>query len=60
MMLGSSRQTVTTAASALQAARLIKYRRGMITIIDRRGLESASCECYRVSRALLSSAFGRG
>lgn len=47
-MLGVRRPSVTIAAGTLQKAGLIKYTRGRIAIIDRRGLEEASCECYRV------------
>jgi len=32
----------------MQAAGLISYRRGKILVIDRRGLEKASCECYAI------------
>ncbi len=48
MMLGVTRPSVSTAAGALRAAGLIKYSRGIVTILDRDGLESASCECYRI------------
>jgi CRP-like cAMP-binding protein len=52
-MLGSRRATVSVSASVLQHAGLIRYSRGHLTIVDRAGLEQASCECYRViSRAL--------
>ena len=52
-MLGSRRATVTLAAGLLQAAGLIRYQRGRVTIVDRTGLESVSCECYGVIRAAL-------
>lgn len=47
MMLGSTRPTVTVVAGTLQKAGFIKYVHGQITILDRAGLEGASCECYR-------------
>jgi CRP-like cAMP-binding protein len=47
-MLGTRRASVTVAAGILQKAGLITYTRGMVTIEDRDGLESASCECYTV------------
>jgi CRP-like cAMP-binding protein len=46
-MLGTRRSSVTVAASILQTAGLIKYRRGQVNIVDRQGLEAAACECYR-------------
>jgi CRP-like cAMP-binding protein len=46
MMLGSTRPTVTVVAGTLQKAGLIKYVHGHMTILDRAGLETASCECY--------------
>ena len=47
-MLGVSRPSVGTSAIALQRAKLVSYRRGQMTILDRRGLELASCECYAI------------
>jgi CRP-like cAMP-binding protein len=49
-MLGVRRPSVTVVAGILQQAGFIRYRRGMVQITDRRGLEEASCECYRVLR----------
>jgi CRP-like cAMP-binding protein len=47
-MLGVCRPTVTAVAGTLQKAGLISYHRGRITVLDRKGLEAASCECYEV------------
>ena len=49
-MLGVQRTTVTAVARALQAAGLIQYRRGVVDILDRAGLEAIACECYGAVR----------
>ena len=48
--LGVRREGITEAARRLQASGLIAYRRGRITVIDRRGVEAACCECYSAMR----------
>jgi CRP-like cAMP-binding protein len=57
-MLGVRRASVTVAAGMLQRAGLIRYSRGKITIVDRQGLEQASCECYRVVRERYTRTMG--
>jgi CRP-like cAMP-binding protein len=59
MMLGASRPTVTIAAGTLQKAGSMTYHRGRVTIVNRKKLESASCECYRAATALLANAIRR-
>jgi len=55
-MLGVHRPAVSIAAGALQQAGFIRYRRGHVTIVDADGLESASCECYRVAMGQINGA----
>ena len=52
-MLGVRRTGVTEVAGNLQRAGLIRYSRGRVEILDRKGLEAAACECFRVIRAAL-------
>ena len=56
-MLGVRRVGVTEAASALQQRGLISYARGVLTIRDRKGLERASCGCYRADLSAYEGAF---
>jgi CRP-like cAMP-binding protein len=50
-MLGVRRTSVTLIAHTLQKTGLIRYSRGKIEILDRRGVEECSCECYEVLRS---------
>jgi CRP-like cAMP-binding protein len=58
-MLGGRRESVTVAAGRLQDAGLIHYCRGRISILDRNGLESNVCECYRIVEEEVDRLFGR-
>lgn len=49
-ILSARRSGVTVIAGTLQRAGLISYQRGQITILDRKGLEKAACECYAIVR----------
>ena len=57
-MLGARRSTVSVSAGILQRAGLIRYTRGHVTIVDREGLESVSCECYDVIKRELDGVAG--
>ncbi|MEO8431638.1 MAG: Crp/Fnr family transcriptional regulator [Acidobacteriota bacterium] len=50
MMLGVRRATVTVVAGELRSRNLISYKKAVIRIVDREGLEEAACECYAVLR----------
>lgn len=57
-MLGVRRAGVTLAMRALQDEGLVRYTRGHVTIVDRAGIERASCECYRVVSAYFTRLLG--
>jgi len=57
-MLGVRRQTVSVVAGTLQKAGLIHYRRGVLRVLDRPGLEDACCECYRVMKGYSDQTMG--
>ena len=47
-VMGVNRTSISLAAQSMQHKGLIGYRRGKMTVLDRRGLEEAACECYLV------------
>ena len=53
-MLGSRRSTITGIAGELQSKSIIEYVRGRVRILDRHKLKSVACECYPITKALLS------
>jgi CRP-like cAMP-binding protein len=58
-MLGVRRVGVTKAARALEKQGLIEYNRGEIGILDGKGLETASCKCYREGKATYDRMLGK-
>lgn len=57
-MLGVRRVGITNAAGDLQKRKLLSYTRGEITILNRAGLEKASCSCYQASKNAYESVLG--
>lgn len=58
-MLGVRRATVNVATGMLKQAGFIQYVRGKLTVIDRAGLESAACECYKAMVKVYDSVSGQ-
>ena len=58
-MLGVHRPSVSLIARGFQQLGLIRYTRGLVTVLDRAGLEEASCECYAVVRKRFEQAMGQ-
>ena len=57
-MLGVRRVGVTNAASALQKNGLVSYSRGNIRVLDRAGLEAATCSCYQAAKKTYEQVLG--
>lgn len=57
-MLGVRRTAVSITANSFQKAGLISYKRGLVTIMDRPGLEAAACECYENNCRQFDKLFG--
>ncbi len=57
-LLGVRRVGITKAANSLQQQKLIRYRRGDITILDRAGLEAVSCGCYQTEKETYENILG--
>jgi CRP-like cAMP-binding protein len=58
-MLGVRRTSVSGSANKLQEEGLISYKRGIIQILDRKGLEKSACECYAAVRSAIADAMPR-
>ena len=58
LMLGVRRAGVTVAMGALQGARIVRYSRGRVEVLDRQQLEEASCGCYHITRTALDRLLG--
>ncbi|SNT35609.1 cAMP-binding domain of CRP or a regulatory subunit of cAMP-dependent protein kinases [Noviherbaspirillum humi] len=59
-MLGVQRPSVSVVASVLQRAGIIDYKRGKVQILDRKGLEETSCECYGIVQGQFARLLGKG
>ena len=57
-MLGVRREGITRAAGELQQRALISYHRGMISVLDRPGLEAAACGCYAADQLAYEALLG--
>jgi CRP-like cAMP-binding protein len=57
-LLGVRRQTVSLIAGTLQRAGFLSYRRGILRVLDREGLQSACCECYQAMKHLYDRIMG--
>ena len=57
-MLGTRRTTVTEVAGSLQRKKFIEYQRGVVHVVDRAGLESAACDCYKIVKRIFDGLYG--
>lgn len=58
VMLGVRRAGVSVAMGLFQSAAIVRYSRGRVEVLDREGLERASCDCYRITRSALDRLLG--